>query len=87
MVVQSCLRVPDAGVPTNAFFLAVRDCVVSEFGPWSPCPIDDDGRCVAVGDAFSERRRVILHQSLNGGRKCPSLVQKRPCLCNSSGNA
>ena len=74
---------------------SVRDCVVSEFGPWSPCPLpgDDNDPCDKDGDgeeeeeggddnaAWTQRSRVILHQPNSGGRRCPKLTQRRPCKC------
>ena len=101
-------------------FFAVHDCIVSEWGPWSPCPLiiqdqesvgkdrsehdetdDEDDEIVdcsddnaapssssspptttsadAAGTTFSVRRRVVLHESQNGGRKCPVLDERRPC--------
>ena len=62
----------------------MHDCIVSEWGPWSPCPIDPDMEskeidCDDEGDIkidvdgdMSERRRVILHKPINGGEECPN---------------
>eukprot|EP00095_Tigriopus_kingsejongensis_P000888 snap_masked-scaffold409_size180341-processed-gene-0.7 protein:Tk00888 transcript:snap_masked-scaffold409_size180341-processed-gene-0.7-mRNA-1 annotation:"hypothetical protein DAPPUDRAFT_59376" len=97
---HACLHLDDC-CPDYRDFCSVRDCVVSEWGPWTQCPPDaeEDGdpngslkdcnyipkqaqsphqKKSQVAD-YTERHRVILHQALNGGRKCPSLVQRRPC--------
>ena len=73
--------------------LLVHDCIVSEWGPWSPCPLDPDNESgdfdcdrdeerndgLDVDGDLSQRRRVILHQPINGGQECPGLMQKKPC--------
>jgi len=54
----------------------VKDCQVSEWGPWSPCSAD-----LVCGEFGSEERhRVVLHVAVNGGEECPHLVQSRQCL-------
>ncbi|XP_055909621.1 somatomedin-B and thrombospondin type-1 domain-containing protein isoform X2 [Eupeodes corollae] len=50
----------------------VLDCQVSEWGQWSEC----DKSC---GIGMMTRSRSILQASQNGGKHCPSLVQKRGC--------
>lgn len=52
--------------------LAVIDCVVSPWGPWSEC----DAEC---GTGMTTRHREIQVQPQNGGKHCPSLMQKRGC--------
>ena len=52
----------------------VKDCHVSEWGPWSPCSAEE---CEAFG--VEERHRVILHHPVNGGLKCPHLLQSKQC--------
>ncbi|KAG8226914.1 hypothetical protein J437_LFUL005671 [Ladona fulva] len=50
----------------------VVDCEVSEWGPWSEC----DAGC---GPGRMTRSRSVIRFPENGGRHCPSLVQKRGC--------
>ena len=57
--------------------LSVKDCKVSEWGPWSPCSATE---CGEFGS--EERHRVVLHQPVNGGAQCPHLVQSRQCVSN-----
>lgn len=69
--------------------ISVHDCIVSEWGPWSPCPIPDPlPNCndevkrqedPIISGEMSERHRVVLHNAINGGQECPILVQKKPC--------
>ncbi|TRY69936.1 hypothetical protein TCAL_10842 [Tigriopus californicus] len=93
---HACLRLDDC-CPDYRDFCSVKDCVLSEWGPWTQCPfetIDNDlasSSYEAIQDGcnyttkqgrhvgFSERHRVVLHQAMNGGRKCPSLVQRKLC--------
>lgn len=53
-------------------FFAVMDCTVSEWGVWSDCD-------VLCGTGMMSRNRTILSAQKNGGKHCPSLVQKRGC--------
>lgn len=53
-------------------FFAVIDCTVSEWGVWSECD-------VPCGTGMMSRTRSILNAPENGGKHCPSLVQKRGC--------
>ncbi|EDS41335.1 conserved hypothetical protein [Culex quinquefasciatus] len=48
------------------------DCIVSEWSPWSKC----DSTC---GPGMASRNRTIRQRPQNGGKHCPSLVQKRAC--------
>lgn len=50
----------------------VLDCKVSEWSQWSEC----DTSC---GIGMMTRSRSILQPTQNGGKHCPSLVQKRGC--------
>ncbi|XP_071443116.1 somatomedin-B and thrombospondin type-1 domain-containing protein [Hetaerina americana] len=50
----------------------VVDCEVSEWGTWSEC----DAGC---GPGRMTRSRSVVRFPENGGRHCPSLVQKRGC--------
>ncbi|KAK7595272.1 hypothetical protein V9T40_013097 [Parthenolecanium corni] len=54
----------------------VVDCLVSVWQPWSACDVD-------CGAGMMWRRRTVLKQPLNGGKHCPSLIQKRGCLGTS----
>lgn len=53
-------------------FSTVIDCTVSEWGIWSECD-------VPCGTGMMSRTRTILNAPENGGKHCPSLVQKRGC--------
>lgn len=48
------------------------DCGVSNWGPWSACDAD-------CGSGTMYRSRTIQTQPRNGGRRCPSLQQRRGC--------
>lgn len=54
------------------FYFTVIDCTVSEWGVWSECDIP-------CGTGMMSRNRTILSTQENGGKHCPSLVQKRGC--------
>ena len=80
------IRMADQEFRYKMFSFPVHDCIVSEYGPWSPCPqfiVEEDlPNCDDLDDedlAWTERQRVVLHPALNGGAKCPSLVQKKLC--------
>lgn len=51
------------------------DCKVSEWGEWTPCSVS----CGKKGKRF--RKKTILIQSSNGGKKCPKkkLKEKEKC--------
>lgn len=53
-------------------FFAVIDCVVSPWGPWSACDVE-------CGSGTMSRSRTVEVQPRNGGRRCPSLDQRRGC--------
>ncbi|EDV95389.1 GH17600 [Drosophila grimshawi] len=50
----------------------VLDCQVGEWGAWSEC----DKSC---GTGMMTRTRQILQAAQNGGKHCPSMLQKRGC--------
>ncbi|XP_065222694.1 somatomedin-B and thrombospondin type-1 domain-containing protein [Planococcus citri] len=54
----------------------VVDCLVSVWRNWSEC----DANC---GTGITWRTRTIVKHPLNGGRHCPSLIQRRACLGTS----
>lgn len=56
----------------SIFSPTVIDCTVSEWGVWSECD-------VSCGTGMMSRTRSILNAPENGGKHCPSLVQKRGC--------
>ncbi|KAL6079825.1 hypothetical protein STEG23_033916 [Scotinomys teguina] len=49
-----------------------RDCVVSEFSPWSTC---NEG----CGKKLQHRTRVAIAPPLYGGLGCPNLTESRAC--------
>lgn len=55
------------------FCFTVIDCVMSEWEPWSEC----DTEC---GSGMMTRKRQVLKAPVNGGKHCPSMVQKRACM-------
>ncbi|KAL1380525.1 hypothetical protein pipiens_014127 [Culex pipiens pipiens] len=57
---------------SEPLFFEVIDCIVSEWSPWSKC----DSAC---GPGMASRNRTIRQRPQNGGKHCPSLVQKRAC--------
>lgn len=68
---HACLRLGDCCDDFKAH-CGVIDCIVSEWGPWSECD-------TACGTGMMSRTRIIEHKPQNGGKHCPSLVQKRGC--------
>jgi len=46
---------------------------MSEWDPWSEC----DTEC---GSGMMTRNRQVLKAPVNGGKHCPSMVQKRACM-------
>ncbi|XP_049942532.1 somatomedin-B and thrombospondin type-1 domain-containing protein-like [Schistocerca serialis cubense] len=52
--------------------VAVVDCAVTAWGPWSECDAD-------CGTGMMRRSRSVQRQPENGGKHCPSLLQKRGC--------
>lgn len=55
------------------FYFPVIDCVMSEWESWSEC----DTEC---GSGMMTRKRQVMKTPVNGGKHCPSLVQKRACM-------
>lgn len=53
-------------------FFTVIDCTLSDWGAWSEC----DSSC---GTGMMSRTRKIMSEAQNGGKHCPSTVQKRGC--------
>ncbi|XP_034456122.1 thrombospondin type-1 domain-containing protein 7A [Hippoglossus hippoglossus] len=55
-----------------------RDCVVSPYSEWSPCP----STCRAGGNNKKKqlRKRIIIQLPANGGQDCPEVLsQEREC--------
>uniref|UniRef100_A0A1B0FG17 Spondin-like TSP1 domain-containing protein n=1 Tax=Glossina morsitans morsitans TaxID=37546 RepID=A0A1B0FG17_GLOMM len=50
----------------------VLDCQVSDWGQWSECN-------ASCGTGIMTRTRKILQSPQNGGKHCPTLMQKRGC--------
>lgn len=46
---------------------------MSEWEPWSEC----DTEC---GSGMMTRKRQVMKTPVNGGKHCPSMVQKRACM-------
>uniref|UniRef100_A0A1B0BWZ3 Spondin-like TSP1 domain-containing protein n=1 Tax=Glossina palpalis gambiensis TaxID=67801 RepID=A0A1B0BWZ3_9MUSC len=61
----NCIRDTDA--PFN-----LLDCQVSDWGQWSECN-------ASCGTGIMTRTRKILQSPQNGGKHCPTLMQKRGC--------
>lgn len=64
----------------------MEDCKVSEWGPWSPCDLEEEDGVTSEAKAatnpcsqHSVRHRVVLRLPANGGRKCPGLTDRRRC--------
>lgn len=68
---HACLKLGDC-CPDFKDACGVVDCGVSNWGPWSAC----DAEC---GSGTMYRSRTIQTQPRNGGRRCPSLQQRRGC--------
>lgn len=68
---HACLKLGDCCADFKSH-CGVLDCEVSEWGQWSEC----DKNC---GIGMMLRTRDILQPAQNGGKHCPSLVQKRGC--------
>ncbi|XKL64173.1 hypothetical protein PGB90_004259 [Kerria lacca] len=69
---HACLKLGDCCSDFNKA-CNVIDCTVSVWQPWSECDTD-------CGAGMMTRRRSVLKQPANGGKHCPSLIQKRGCL-------
>ncbi|XP_055299240.1 somatomedin-B and thrombospondin type-1 domain-containing protein [Sitodiplosis mosellana] len=68
---HACLKLGDCCSDFKQY-CGVIDCTVSEWGVWSECD-------VPCGTGMMSRTRSILNAPENGGKHCPSLVQKRGC--------
>ncbi|XP_055700332.1 somatomedin-B and thrombospondin type-1 domain-containing protein [Phlebotomus papatasi] len=68
---HACLRLGDCCEDFKQY-CGVLDCLVSEWGSWSEC----DATC---GTGMMSRNRTVVRPAQNGGKHCPSLVQKRGC--------
>ncbi|XP_058066713.1 somatomedin-B and thrombospondin type-1 domain-containing protein [Anopheles bellator] len=68
---HACLKLGDCCDDFKSH-CGVIDCIVSEWGQWSECD-------TACGNGMMSRTRVIEQKPQNGGKHCPSLVQKRGC--------
>ncbi|XP_029724201.2 uncharacterized protein LOC109405215 [Aedes albopictus] len=68
---HACLKLGDCCADFKAY-CGVIDCAVSEWGPWNEC----DTPC---GPGMTSRNRTVRQKPQNGGKHCPSLVQKRGC--------
>uniref|UniRef100_A0A1A9WAI9 Spondin-like TSP1 domain-containing protein n=1 Tax=Glossina brevipalpis TaxID=37001 RepID=A0A1A9WAI9_9MUSC len=56
----------------NEWWIRVLDCQVSDWGQWSECN-------ASCGTGIMTRTRKILQSPQNGGKHCPTLMQKRGC--------
>lgn len=70
---HACIELEDC-CPDYKQFCGVKDCHVSQWGPWSPCSVE---KCDEFG--VEERHRVVLGHPVNGGLKCPHLLQSKQC--------
>ncbi|GLV36931.1 uncharacterized protein CBL_02234 [Carabus blaptoides fortunei] len=68
---HACLKLGDCCTDFKEA-CGVVDCVVSPWGSWSAC----DAEC---GSGMMSRSRTVEVQPRNGGRRCPSLQQRRGC--------
>ncbi|XP_058457484.1 somatomedin-B and thrombospondin type-1 domain-containing protein-like [Malaya genurostris] len=68
---HACLKLGDCCVDFKAY-CGVIDCVVSEWSHWSECD-------TACGSGTSSRTRTVRQLAQNGGKRCPTLMQKRGC--------
>uniref|UniRef100_A0A1I8PIW5 SMB domain-containing protein n=1 Tax=Stomoxys calcitrans TaxID=35570 RepID=A0A1I8PIW5_STOCA len=68
---HACLKLGDC---CNDFkdHCGVLDCQVSDWGQWSECN-------ASCGAGITTRGRKVLQPAQNGGKHCPTLLQKRAC--------
>ncbi|CAG02749.1 unnamed protein product, partial [Tetraodon nigroviridis] len=60
----------------RACALCRKDCIVTPFSDWTPCPVT----CDAAGNVVKLkqfRKRLIIQQPSNGGRECPKILQEQ----------
>jgi hypothetical protein len=69
---DQCTRTVYSADSCFCFVSAVVDCAVSAWGPWSECDVE-------CGTGMMTRSRIVEKQPENGGKHCPSLIQKRGC--------
>lgn len=68
---HACLKLGDC-CPDFKETCGVIDCQVSSWGQWSVC----DTRC---GSGSMMRTRKVVQAPAEGGKRCPSLTQRRTC--------
>uniref|UniRef100_W8AKA6 Somatomedin-B and thrombospondin type-1 domain-containing protein n=1 Tax=Ceratitis capitata TaxID=7213 RepID=W8AKA6_CERCA len=68
---HACLKLGDCCADFKEH-CGVVDCQVSDWTPWSEC----DKSC---GTGIIFRQRKIIRAPQNGGKHCPTLIQKRSC--------
>ncbi|KAH8420216.1 hypothetical protein KR009_007514 [Drosophila setifemur] len=68
---HACLKLGDCCVDFKDH-CGVLDCQVGEWGEWGEC----DKSC---GTGMMTRTREVLQAAQNGGKHCPTLLQKRGC--------
>ncbi|XP_075156397.1 somatomedin B and thrombospondin type 1 domain containing protein vexed [Haematobia irritans] len=68
---HACLKLGDC---CNDFkdHCGVLDCQVTDWGQWSECN-------ASCGAGIMTRSRKVLQPAQNGGKHCPTLLQKRAC--------
>ncbi|XP_012505956.1 PREDICTED: thrombospondin type-1 domain-containing protein 7B [Propithecus coquereli] len=73
-------RCPDSTRPETVrpcFLPCKRDCIVTAFSEWTPCP----RLCQAGNTTVKQSRyRIIIQEAANGGQECPdTLFEEREC--------
>ncbi|KAM9305159.1 thrombospondin type-1 domain-containing protein 7B [Gastrophryne carolinensis] len=74
-------RCPDSTKPVTSRpcpLPCTRDCVVTLFSDWTPCP----SICQAGNNSVvkQSRYRIVIQEALNGGQQCPdTLYEEREC--------
>ncbi|XP_072316265.1 thrombospondin, type I, domain containing 7Ab [Eucyclogobius newberryi] len=72
-------KCPDAPRPStmrSCQLSCKRDCIVSPFSDWTPCP----NYCNTADNVVSSkqsRRRVLIQQPSNGGQECPDVLEEQ----------
>uniref|UniRef100_A0A8C5G0N2 Thrombospondin type-1 domain-containing protein 7A-like n=1 Tax=Gouania willdenowi TaxID=441366 RepID=A0A8C5G0N2_GOUWI len=52
-----------------------KDCIVTPFSDWTPCPVTCDG----AGNVVKRKRwrkRLVIQTSSNGGQECPDVLEE-----------